>query len=333
MSISKRESRLRRWAKKLSSCLRNHHPHRKYKSSYVDIDRSAPPNPHRNSAHITRNTLIGRREQPPKKTGKSPKRVLPCPGRLRAITPSPPVDGTIRSTIPQSQSPSHSDRPEHRTNQRVLDAQGLQYPASVLSWQESVQTHRVLNRQWPEPESELRHDSAADLPLGLFHGRAAQASHSQSHSTPSPKPSPHTPSQQSTRSHSVTSIEPVHGWEQDWEKPLQHRIGGEKVIWRSSSSRLYIRNKDSIKKLEEERRKAEMRDRMEIEKRQAFQVRSIQSIEEMAEEDRRADAEWNGIATQIAAEAQSPSVQEVHSFSFSHQRRLLAKPVMVEICE
>jgi hypothetical protein len=38
----------------------------------------------------------------------------------------------------------------------------------------------------------------------------------------------------------------------------------------------------------------QMTARMELEKRQQPQMRSIQSIEEMAEEDRRADEEWNG---------------------------------------
>ena len=38
----------------------------------------------------------------------------------------------------------------------------------------------------------------------------------------------------------------------------------------------------------------QMAARMELEKRQQPQMRSIQSIRQMAEEDKRADEEWNG---------------------------------------
>ena len=37
-----------------------------------------------------------------------------------------------------------------------------------------------------------------------------------------------------------------------------------------------------------------------------------------------------GIATQLAAEAQSPGIQEVHSVSYRHQRRPPSKPVLVD---
>jgi hypothetical protein len=63
---------------------------------------------------------------------------------------------------------------------------------------------------------------------------------------------------------------------------------------------------------------------IESEKSQQPQMRSIQSIEEMAEEDKRADEEWNGIATQLAFDAQSLGVQEVISVSFRHQQRPIA---------
>jgi hypothetical protein len=87
----------------------------------------------------------------------------------------------------------------------------------------------------------------------------------------------------------------LEGWEQDWEKPLQRRIGDSRAIWKSASHRLLLRNKDSIQRLDAESAIMEqMAARMELEKRQQPQMRSIQSIEEMAEEDRRADEEWNG---------------------------------------
>jgi hypothetical protein len=89
-------------------------------------------------------------------------------------------------------------------------------------------------------------------------------------------------------------FEPVPGWEYDWDKPLQHRIGNDKGIFRSTSNRLVIRNKDSIRVLDEEQIRRQMRERMEIAKRETPQMRSFQSIEEMAEEDRRADEEWGG---------------------------------------
>jgi hypothetical protein len=89
-------------------------------------------------------------------------------------------------------------------------------------------------------------------------------------------------------------FEPVPGWEYDWDKPIQHRIGSDKGIYRSTSNRLTIRNKDSIQILDEDKIRRQMRERMEIAKRETPQMRSFQSIEEMAEEDRRANEEWGG---------------------------------------
>ncbi|KAL1793901.1 hypothetical protein ACET3X_007322 [Alternaria dauci] len=117
----------------------------------------------------------------------------------------------------------------------------------------------------------------------------------------------------------------VQDWKSDLGKPLQHRSEGSKAIWKTASQRLLLRNKDSIRNLDAERTIIEqMNARMELEKRQEPQMRSIQSIEEMAEEEKRADEEWNGIATQLAFDAQSPGVQEVKSVSFRHQRRPIA---------
>jgi hypothetical protein len=130
--------------------------------------------------------------------------------------------------------------------------------------------------------------------------------------------------------HSIATIstkekEAIRDWKHDWDKPLQHRAGGSKAIWKTASERLLLRNKDSIRRLDAERAIMEqMAARMELEKRQQPQMRSIQSIEEMAEEDKRADEEWNGIATQLASDAQSPGVQEVKSISFRHQRHPIA---------
>ncbi|KAI4952990.1 hypothetical protein J4E86_006527 [Alternaria arbusti] len=111
-------------------------------------------------------------------------------------------------------------------------------------------------------------------------------------------------------------------------KPLylqQQRIGDSRAIWKSASHRLLLRSKDSIQRLDAEQAIMEqMTAKMELEKRQQPQMRSIQSIEEMAEEDRRADEEWNGIANQLAFDAQLPGVQEVKSVSFRHQKRHIA---------
>ena len=56
-----------------------------------------------------------------------------------------------------------------------------------------------------------------------------------------------------------------------------------------------VRNKDSILRLDSDKQMREKtKGRMETDKRQPSQVRSIESIEEMAEEDRLAYEEWTG---------------------------------------
>lgn len=82
---------------------------------------------------------------------------------------------------------------------------------------------------------------------------------------------------------------PVPGWDEDWDKPLGLRTGPHKAIWKTPSFRLEIRNKRSIRKME-----AEARIRETMEHTQALQMRSMRSVEEMVEEERRASREFFG---------------------------------------
>ncbi|KAF1836393.1 hypothetical protein BDW02DRAFT_646206 [Decorospora gaudefroyi] len=387
MTVSKRESRLRRWAKKLGGCLRNYHPHRKYKSSYMDMETTRSPINHRHNAPRQRNALIGWREQRPKKSTSSSsnatdtgaKRALPSSGRLRVLTPQDlPTDETIRFVNASmhslvggrqgAQTPRYVGRISYRTAREAEAAQTtiiqrpthqgprpiegprhFQYPrapSAVLSWQESFQVQRAVSREISQPPaSSGRHDSAADLTVRPLKIRPSQVTPSASGQTSvgnnsvltSTKPRasaraecynlqrsslPAQPTHFMTATNPNGRLEPVKGWDKDWDKPLQYRIGDSKGLWKTASHRLLVRNKDSIRRLDAEKALGEkMKQRLEMSTVHDPQMRSIQSIEEMAEEDRRAGEEWNGIATQLAIEAQSPDVQEVHSFSYRHQRR------------
>jgi hypothetical protein len=333
MAVNKRESRLRRWARKLGGCMRNHHPHRKYKSvSYVDMEKTLPsPVHHIDFQHTQRNGLIGRREQPPKNEinrgsrtwDAHPKRALPSPGRLRVDTlRDHPVDETIRIVNPSvsslvagrhdTQTPRFagkvskqalSEPQTHVANERFQ----LQGPPTVLTWRESFEIQRGLRRELPQPPSD-RYDSAVDVTIRPLNARKHQAQKpycpsglGKSAAVPvQPKPTNDVRTYYRPSGHSIATIstkekEAIRDWKHDWDKPLQHRAGGSKAIWKTASERLLLRNKDSIRRLDAERAIMEqMAARMELEKRQQPQMRSIQSIEEMAEEDKRADEEWNG---------------------------------------
>jgi hypothetical protein len=332
MTVHKRESRLRRWARKLGGCLRNHHPHRKYKSaSYVDMRSTASPVPRHNARHVPRKGLIGRREQPSKKVPNSgsstedaqPKWAMPSTGRLRTVTPQDaPVDETIRlvnasvNSLVGGRLGAQTPRFAGRVSKQALrepqthkpDQLGqLEGPRSVLTWQESFEVQRVLKGELNPPLSN-RYDSAVDVTIRPLHIRKHQIQKpycpsglGESAAVPiQPKPTANarilqSPAFQSQVALLTTEREPLEGWEQEWEKPLQRRIGDSRAIWKSASHRLLLRNKDSIQRLDAESAIMEqMAARMELEKRQQPQMRSIQSIEEMAEEDRRADEEWNG---------------------------------------
>ncbi|KAH6864877.1 hypothetical protein BKA58DRAFT_322127 [Alternaria rosae] len=363
MAVHKRESRLRRWARKLGSCLRNHHPHRKYKSaSYVDMGKTASSPVRRPDVrHTPRKGLIDRREQPPKKgpnggtkvwDGKT-KWAAPSAGSLRKATLQDcPPDETIRLVNASvnslvggrlgSQTPRFAGRVskralgEPRKQQADLPGQ-LEGPRSVLSWQESFELQRALRRELPPPPPN-RYDSAVDVTIRPLHVRKHQVQRlycpsglGRSTAVPvQPKSTANSRILHAPAFHSQTALptadkEPVRGWEQDWERPLQQRIGDSRAIWKSASHRLLLRNKDSIQQLDAEQAIMEqMTARMELEKMQQPQMRSIQSIEEMAEEDRRAEEEWSGIANQLAFDAQLPGVQEVKFVSFRHQKRHIA---------
>lgn len=313
--------------------MRNHHPHRKYKSaSYVDMEKTLPsPVHHIDFQHTQRNGLIGRREQPPKNEinrgsrtwDAHPKRALPSPGRLRVDTlRDHPVDETIRIVNPSvsslvagrhdTQTPRFagkvskqalSEPQTHVANERFQ----LQGPPTVLTWRESFEIQRVLRRESPQPPSD-RYDSAVDVSIRPLNARKHQAQKpycpsglGKSAAVPvQPKPTNDVRTYYRPSGHSIATIstkekEAIRDWKHDWDKPLQHRAGGSKAIWKTASERLLLRNKDSIRRLDAERAIMEqMAARMELEKRQQPQMRSIQSIEEMAEEDKRADEEWNG---------------------------------------
>jgi hypothetical protein len=354
MTVSKRESRLRRLLKKLRSCLPKSHPHHKYRSSYLDIEKQAPPPL---PQHAQRYGLIGRREQPSKKTttttpkaavrDASPKRAMPSPGRLRVVAaPEPPKDETIRFVNASATSlagnrqgaftPRFTGRLSYQTRQQTRRDQALQRleqthmpssdradqlsdgakpiarPHGVLPFNESFQTQRAINQQLPRTPAEVRHDSAADLTVRPLNIRPRTHHAAQSDSTLIDSMASMTLEQHSTAREAHYGLqrsslpiapngskftEALDDWEHDWDKPLQNPMGGSKGIWKTASHRLLIRNKDSIQKLEAEKA---VRDRMEkrmemmSSEQQQTQMRSIQSIEEMAEEDRKAREEWNG---------------------------------------
>jgi hypothetical protein len=373
MAVSKRESRLRRLLRKLRGCLPKSHPHHKYRSSYLDLEKQPPPPL---PQHTPRHALIGRRDQPLKKTKStnsqsadrdaSPKRALPSPGRLTVMAPhESPVDETIRFVNASATSlagnrhgaytpryvgrmsypirqQTHQDQTIHRSEPTHAPSSERTYSLpegtktlgrlpGVLPYHESCHIQHAMNRQLPQPPVERRHDSAADLsvrplnirplnirplhiqPLNIrpqtYHAAPADISLEESMASmnlsqgPSARAthygiqrSSHPPTANGSRfAEALDGRE--HDWEKHWEKPLQHRIGDSKGIWKTASHRLLIRNKDSIQRLEADKAIREnMGKRMEMQRREETQtqMRSIQSIEEMAEDDRRAGEEWSG---------------------------------------
>lgn len=316
MAISKRESRLRRWAKKLGSCVRHCQPHRRYKSDYLEIERTGPQPVHRsNTQNSPRNVIFGRREQPPKKTksedsagrNRGSMRALPSIGKLQSSAPQDvPGDKTIRVVNPSQSSLlvgrlsySNSFEPLHR-HPEILH----KHPHGVLPWKESLQIQRAINRPMPQYPAN-KHDSATDLSLRPLQTRPHEARNSDDPPTPPPKSPPTPPPKPLTKpatgpqiSHrrpansqaAFTSSKTIAGWDQDWDKPLQHRIGDTKALWKTGSHRLMVRNKDSIRRLESDKA---TREKTTTDKRQQSKTRSTQSIEEMAEEDRLANEEWS----------------------------------------
>ncbi|CAA9956919.1 hypothetical protein PTMSG1_00527 [Pyrenophora teres f. maculata] len=343
MAISKRESRLRRWAKKLSGCLRHCQPHLRYKSDYLEIEKTGSQPVYRaNNQNPPRSVLFGRREQPPKKsrsegsTGqdRSSMRALPSIGKLgRSAPPDVPGNRTIRIVDPSKSSLLLGRASHNNTVESTRQQEGIlqKNPHGVLPWKESFQIQKAINQGMPE-HSTHKHDSATDLSLRPFQTRPHEAR--KSHGPPKPPPKPTTGARICHRrpinpQAAFTSSNTVAGWDQDWDKPLHHRIGDTKAIWKSGSHRLMVRNKDSIRRLDSDKTTREkVKGRMVSDKRQASQVRSIESIEEMAEEDRLAYEEWTGIATQIAAEG--PDIQEVRSVSYRHRQHPLARPPIMD---
>ena len=200
----------------------------------------------------------------------------------------------------------------HRTKTRSKqdDEAPLPNPRSVLSWLDSFQAQQFVNGEPTRPPTSRR-DSAADLTIRPLQIRPRQTDTVYGR-TPSGQTSVSTQSRKTGSAqicyppsiHSQVALnamlcEGVKGWDQDWDKPLQHRIGDSKCLWKSASQRLLVRNKDSIPRLNEEAERDEQQDRI-LERMEADtrlgprHIRSIDSIEELAEEDRQADEEWSG---------------------------------------
>jgi hypothetical protein len=313
--------------------LRNHHPHRKYKSaSYMDMEKTASsPVRRHNVQHTPRSGLFGRREQPPNKANnrgsrtwdENPKRAMPSSGKLRTVTPQePPVDETIRlvnasvNSLVGGRLGSQTPRFAGRTSKQAFcephkeepdEPDQLDCPRAVLTWQESFEVQRALRKEPPLSPAN-RYDSAVDVTTQPLHvcKHQVQKPYCPSGLGTSTRVPVQTrpitnaricppPVSRSQVALPTTQQEPEQGWEHDWENPLQNRVRDSRAIWKTASHRLLLRNKESIQRLEAEKAIMEqMAARMELEKRQQPQMRSIQSIEEMAEEDRRADEEWNG---------------------------------------
>ena len=197
MAISKRESRLRRWAKKLGSCVRHCQPHRRCKSNYLETEKTGPQPIHRsNIQNSPRNVIFGRREQPPKKSksegsagrDRSSMRALPSIGKLQSSALQDiHGDKTIRVVNPSQSSllvgrPSYSNSFEPlRRHPEILH----KHPHGVLPWKESLQIQRAINRPMPQ-YSTNKHDSATDLSLRPLQTRPHETRSSDDPPTPPP---------------------------------------------------------------------------------------------------------------------------------------------------
>ncbi|XP_014556575.1 hypothetical protein COCVIDRAFT_99640 [Bipolaris victoriae FI3] len=318
MTKSKRKSHILLWAKKLGSCLTKCHPRRKKKASYMDKSESIQP-PYRTSIanHMSRHTLSIRRSRSTtgktgtmnsKTTSTSTNWALPSQGKLQPTTRhNLRREKTIR-LVNASVSSLVGGRPTSRSAKSpIRREEPLPGPRSVLSWLDSFQAQQVFHRDSPRSPT-LRNDSAADLTTRSGQRRPNRTDNLYSPTSPSVNStaSPHgkmstgaricyPPSIHSHVALNTMLTESVRGWEQDWDKPLQHRVGSSKGLWRTASQRLLIKNKDSIRRLNAEKaKKNKSVDMTEVQNRPIPQTRSIESIQEMVEEERRADEEWSG---------------------------------------
>ncbi|EMD66768.1 hypothetical protein COCSADRAFT_84423 [Bipolaris sorokiniana ND90Pr] len=320
MAKSKRKSHILLWAKKLGSCLTKCHPRRKKKASCLDTGEPTPP-PHRASItnHMPRHTLSIRRSRSTtgktgtmnsKTTSISTNWALPSQGKLQPITRhNLRREKTIR-LVNASVSSLVGGRPSSRSAKSPIRSPGeepLPGPRSVLSWLDSFQAQQVFHRDSPRSPT-LRNDSAADLTArpGARHPNPTDNLCSPTSPSVNSTASPHgkmstgaqicyPPSIHSHVALNTMLTESVKGWEQDWDKPLQHRVGSSKGLWRTASQRLLIKNKDSIRRLNAEKaKKNKSVDLKDVEDRPIPQMKSIESIQEMVEEERRADEEWSG---------------------------------------
>ncbi|RMZ69532.1 hypothetical protein GMOD_00006359 [Pyrenophora seminiperda CCB06] len=328
MTISKRESRLRRWTKKLGGCLRHCQPHRRYKSKYMEIEKASSQPIHQITMQdSSRNIIYGRQQQSAKKfesegsTGndRGSMRALPSIGKLRSSAPqNGHRDRTIRVVDP-SKSSLLLGRASYNNTVESLHKQPeilRKHPHGVLPWKESFQIQKAINRAIPQ-HSTHKHDSATDLSLRPLQTRPLESRRCYGSSKPTTKPATgarichRRPINPQTAFTSNT----IAGWDQDWDKPLQHSIGDIKTIWKTESHRLMVRNKDSLRHLESDKvMREKVKDGMEADMRQQPQMRSIASIDEMSEEDRLANEEWTDIAAQIATEG--PDIRKVRSISY-----------------
>ncbi|EUC49639.1 hypothetical protein COCMIDRAFT_33063 [Bipolaris oryzae ATCC 44560] len=320
IATSKRKSHILIWAKKLGGCLTKCHPRRKKKASYLDTGEPIPPSYRTNVAnHMPRHTLSIRRSRSTTgKTGTMNSKTnstgtnwaLPSQGKLQPTTRHNLrrektirlVNASVSSLVGGRPSPRSTVSPRRSPGEEPLPG-----PRSVLSWLDSFQTQQVFHRDSPRSPT-LRNDSAADLTARPGQRRPNRTSDLYSPTSPSMSStaSPHgkmstgaqicyPPSIHSHVALNTMLTESVKGWEQDWDKPLHNRVGSSKGLWRTASQRLLIKNKDSIRRLNAEKaKKNKSVDITAVENRPIPQMRSIESIQEMVEEERRADEEWSG---------------------------------------
>jgi hypothetical protein len=340
---SKRQSRIRLWAKKFGSCLRKCQPRRRQKASYLDTEPIPPPYRASITKHLPRHTLSVRTSKcktenteatNSKANITSSNWALPSHGKLQPTTRhnirrektirlvNPSLNSLIgrRSVSQPTKFPRKSSgytprEPDiHETSSEgdkpALGGPGqepLPGPRSVLSWLDSFQTQKVFRRESPRPPTS-RNDSAADLTIRPVETRPSHTDGlygeispltSSAISTPAMMNNGaricHPPSIQSHVALNAILNENVKGWDEDWDKPLQHSIGGSKGLWKSASQRLLIRNKESIRRLNAEKaKKSREQERNQLGHQQPLQMGSVDSIQEMADEERVANEEWSG---------------------------------------
>lgn len=179
-------------------------------------------------------------------------------------------------------------------------------PRSVLSWLDSFHANQVFRRGSPRPPT-LRNDSAADLTVRPGQTRPHPAddiyrrtSPTQSATSTQGKSSAgiricHPHPIQSHVALDATSSENIKIWEQDWDEPTQHRPSSLKGLWRSPSQRLVVRNKASIQRLQAESAEQDKTpENKQTGSQRLSQMRSMDRLQKIAEEERKADEEWSG---------------------------------------